>query len=260
MCVSVQSTQGYLIDIDGTLQYKGSPLPGAVSLIRRLREQDIPFRLLTNTTSLTAFEMAEKLRRMEFDVDPLDILTPNTVVNQYVKESGAASFYYAGGSKFRSEFEVPSDDRTNPACVVLGNFEDVCSYEEINLIAGLLDQGAQLVTTSRSLYFHGKGGKHVDTGAFTVMFEHVSGRRAELIGKPSALFYKMAVRQLNVPLHGIRCIGDDISTDVAGAKEAGLYAILVKTGKYRDFEPTMSNYQQPDEVLDDLSALTCLDT
>jgi ribonucleotide monophosphatase NagD (HAD superfamily) len=87
------------------------------------------------------------------------------------------------------------------------------------------------------------------------MFEQVSGTKAELAGKPSALFYRMAVRHLNVPLNGIHCIGDDISTDVAGAKDAGLYAILVKTGKYRDFEPTMSHYKQPDEVLDDLNQL-----
>lgn len=252
----MQPTQGYLIDIDGTLQFKGNPLPGAIRFIEVLREKGIPFRLLTNTTSLATSEMAAKLNRMGFTVEPPHVLTPNTVVNQYMKDSGAASFYYAGGSTLSGEFEIPSDDRTNPAYVVLGNFEDVCSYEEINLIAGLLDRGAQLLTTSRSLYYYGSGGKRVDTGAFTVMFEQISGRKAELAGKPSALFYQMAVRQLNVPLHGIRCIGDDISTDVAGAKEAGLYAMLVKTGKYRDFEPTMSAYIQPDEVLDDLTALS----
>jgi ribonucleotide monophosphatase NagD (HAD superfamily) len=90
-CFLVQPAQGYLIDIDGTLQFNGDPLPGAIRFIRRLRERDIPFRLLTNTTSLTALEMAEKLRRMELDVEPLHILMPNTVVNQYVKDRGAAS-------------------------------------------------------------------------------------------------------------------------------------------------------------------------
>lgn len=252
----MQPAEGYLIDIDGTLQFRGSPLPGAVDFVRRLREHGIPFRLLTNTTGCTAVEMAKKLSRMGFEVNPPEILTPNTVVNQYVKDIGAVSFYYAGGRNLESEFEMTSDDRTNPACVVLGNFEDVCDYREINLVAGLVEQGAHLVTTSRSLYYYGSGGKQVDTGAFTVMFEHVSGRKAELVGKPSARFYQVAIRQLNVPSHRICCIGDDISTDVAGAKAAGLSALLVKTGKYRDFEPTMSQYEQPDAVLDDLTALS----
>ena len=47
-------------------------------------------------------------------------------------------------------------------------------------------------------------------------------------------------------------VGDDVETDVGGAKTAGLRAILVRTGKFR--ERTLAAAEpQPDAVVDSIA-------
>jgi ribonucleotide monophosphatase NagD (HAD superfamily) len=63
--------------------------------------------------------------------------------------------------------------------------------------------------------------------------EYVSGKQANVIGKPSRSFFDLALQSLQLPASSVAMIGDDIETDVGGGKEAGMRGILVRTGKYR---------------------------
>lgn len=49
-------------------------------------------------------------------------------------------------------------------------------------------------------------------------------------------------------------IGDDIFTDIGGAKNMGMFGILVKTGKYREDIAKKSEIE-PDLVLSSISQL-----
>ncbi|HEY8505002.1 MAG TPA: TIGR01457 family HAD-type hydrolase, partial [Gemmataceae bacterium] len=60
---------GYLIDMDGVL-YRGHELiAGADAFVRRLRERDIPFRLLTNNSQRTRRDVVTKLDRLGIEVE-----------------------------------------------------------------------------------------------------------------------------------------------------------------------------------------------
>jgi ribonucleotide monophosphatase NagD (HAD superfamily) len=52
------------------------------------------------------------------------------------------------------------------------------------------------------------------------------------MGKPSRQFFDMALKDMGLPAEQVAMIGDDIITDVAGARKAGMKAVLVRTGKY----------------------------
>ena len=49
-------------------------------------------------------------------------------------------------------------------------------------------------------------------------------------------------------------VGDDIESDVGGAKEAGLMGILGKTGKYRE-QLVKDSTVQPDRVLESVAEI-----
>lgn len=53
------------------------------------------------------------------------------------------------------------------------------------------------------------------------------------MGKLSSSFFQLALAELELPCRNVVMVGDDIDSDVGGAKKAGMKGILVKTGKYR---------------------------
>ncbi|WP_243669442.1 HAD hydrolase-like protein [Methanoculleus chikugoensis] len=50
-------------------------------------------------------------------------------------------------------------------------------------------------------------------------------------------------------------VGDDIITDIGGARACGMKGILVKTGKYRGGEAVRASGIEPDLVIDSLADL-----
>ena len=66
-----------------------------------------------------------------------------------------------------------------------------------------------------------------------------------------------ALEMLGAPAAETWMIGDDIQGDVGGAQDAGLKAILVKTGKFRPAD--LSSGIRPDQVLDSIADLPHLE-
>jgi ribonucleotide monophosphatase NagD (HAD superfamily) len=62
------------------------------------------------------------------------------------------------------------------------------------------------------------------------------------------------MRQLNLAAAHVMMVGDDIDSDVGGAQQTGLKAILVRTGKYRQ-EYAASSPIRPDGVINSVADL-----
>ena len=68
----------YLTDMDGVLHREGSVIPGAEEFISALREEEIPFMVLTNNSMQTPRDLSAKLVRMGLNIDPERIWTSAT--------------------------------------------------------------------------------------------------------------------------------------------------------------------------------------
>lgn len=79
------------------------------------------------------------------------------------------------------------------------------------------------------------------------------GRKALIFGKPVEPFFRAAALHLGLPPGEIVMIGDGIETDVAGAQNAGLKGVLVRTGKFRISD--LHGPVNPDAVLDSIRDL-----
>jgi len=88
---------------------------------------------------------------------------------------------------------------------------------------------------------------------FVVALEHATGKKAKVLGKPSREFFLAGVAKLGLEAGDVLMVGDDIRTDVEGARGAGLKGALVKTGKFR--EADLSADARPDLVLDSVASL-----
>src|SRR5262249_60146491 len=93
-------------------------------------------------------------------------------------------------------------------------------------------QGARLFATGRDPVFPGPSGLEPATGAIVAAVETAGGMPAVVVGKPERIAFDIA-REALADCKRIAAIGDNLTTDIAGAKHAGLEAILVLTGMAR---------------------------
>lgn len=249
--------KGFLIDLNGTVYSKDKEIEGSFKFIRELQKKGISYRLLTNTASLTISEVKDKLSSMGLEVKKEEIINPIIIADYYMKEKNIKNFYFAGEIKIKEQFQFSSLKKRNPEVVILGDMQSCCSYEELNKIYNYLINGSQLISTSYSDFYISENGRKIDTGAFTKLFENLVNKDAMIVGKPSELFYKFALKSMELSPKEVIAIGDDIKTDIRGAKSQGIYSVLVKTGKYNP-EVVKKIKIKPDEVVNKLIDLFSL--
>ena len=131
------------------------------------------------------------------------------------------------------EFAAFQRDADRPEAVVVGDLGRDWTFDRLNQAFRQLLNGARLVAIQKNRYWKSEAGWSLDAGPFVAALEFASGVEATVVGKPSAAFFTGAARALGVSLADIVVVGDDVTTDVAGAQATGAHGVLVKTGKFR---------------------------
>ena len=151
-----------------------------------------------------------------------------------------------------AEFEQ-SEDR--PDYIVIGDIGEAWSYPLLNSVFNNLMQGAKLIAIHKNRFWQTEQGLKMDIGGFVEALQYASGAGAMIIGKPSVDFFNVAVADMQLDAAAVMMVGDDIDSDVGGAQSAGLLAVLVRTGKFRQ-EYCASSTIKPDLIIDSIADLT----
>ena len=225
---------GVLLDIDGVLTVSWRPLPGAVEAVSRLRGRDLPFRLITNTTTHTRAELARTLSGAGISVGSEEVVTAVTATAAYLRSHHPeARVFLLSDGDARADLEgVELVDR-DAEVVVLGGAYEGFTYDAMNRVFRMLMDGADLIGMHRNLYWRTSGGWRLDGGAYVAGLEEATGRPATICGKPAAAYFEAALGDLGIPTTRAAMVGDDLVNDVLGAQAAGLTGVLVRTGKFR---------------------------
>ncbi|RQP21736.1 HAD-IIA family hydrolase [Piscinibacter terrae] len=227
-----------LLDIDGTLMFKGQAIAGANETLRNARERGLLVRLLTNISARSADQIAGELQAAGIDAMADQIQTAASACAHHVKAHAGASCHLLVPPAMESLFEGVPRNCEAPDFVVVADVAERFDYANLNLAFRLVRQGATLLVPHRNLYWHDREGPMLDAGAFIVGLEAATGRSASITGKPSPLFFQAALAALGVEAHEAIVVGDDMRTDIAGAQALGLEHVLVLTGKGRDHGDT----------------------
>jgi HAD superfamily hydrolase (TIGR01458 family) len=249
--------QGILLDIDGVLTVSWRALPGAVDAVARLRAAGHRLRFVTNTTSRTREVLSETLVRAGFDITAREILTAATATADYLRRTypGKRCFLLTSGEVGSDFAGIDVASPGDPAdVVVIGGAGNEFSHDSLDHAFQLLQQGAPLVAMHRNLFWRRGNRLTLDSGGYILGLEKASGVQATVVGKPARSFYELALSALGRSASQAVMVGDDIEADIQGAKDAGLTAVLLRTGKFRVADlarsPTL-----PDAVLDSIVEL-----
>jgi HAD superfamily hydrolase (TIGR01458 family) len=230
----VAEIDGVLLDIDGVLAVSWEPLPGGIEALGWMRSHDVPFRLITNTTTKTRSDLAETLRGAGFDVRDEEIVTAVVATAEYLRthQAGRTCFVLSDGDASDDLDGVELARVEDADVIVLGGAYDGFSYPTMNRVFRRLIEGAPLVGMHRNLYWRTNEGLQLDAGAYIAGFEEATGREAVICGKPTGPYFRSALAVLGVPAERAVMVGDDIVNDVRGAQVLDIRGVLVKTGKF----------------------------
>lgn len=227
--------QGLIVDLDGTLYFKGEVIPGVIDTLKQLRKLAVPIRFITNSDSKPVGTIRRNLADMGINVEDNEIISPVTVAMNLLQAKPGQHCFTILSPALEKEFEnyrISTDDRVE--WVILGDISEMCSYALLDRAFNHLMNGAELLTLQPGRFYIDKDGYHLDTGAFSSLLEYSSGKKARILGKPSNDIFQVAIEQLGLETHRIAIIGDDITTDITGAKALEVLSVLVRTGKYKD--------------------------
>lgn len=246
-----------LFDLDGTLYANGKPIKNAVDTIELLRKKNIKMGFVTNTDGSPVEYIHQRIINMGFNISIEEVFTPVAAVKQYFKSNPHKSCYCLVNDRVLDSLKDIKIDDINPDYVVIGDFRDKTSYEEINKVFRFIMNGSSILALSKTHYYLQDNGININTGAFVSMFETSCEKGAILLGKPSKEFFNLALTQLgSIPSKTI-VVGDDITVDVVGAKEINATSVLVKTGHYN--EDLVNKFKvRPNYILEDITKLPTL--
>jgi phospholysine phosphohistidine inorganic pyrophosphate phosphatase len=243
---------GVLFDLDGTVYQDGRAIPGAAEALETLRRARTPFRFTTNTTRRPRTALAERLRGMGIEACPEEILSAPAAAAGWLRTRGATRVQLLLAQDTWEEFAALEIVDRSPEVVVVGDLGEGWTFPLLDQAFRNLMEGAELLAIQRNRYWHTRGGLSLDAGPFVTALEYASGKAATLAGKPSPVFFAAAARELGVPPGRIAVVGDDLESDVAGARAAGMIGVAVRTGKYRPQDEEQAA-EAADVVLDSIA-------
>jgi HAD superfamily hydrolase (TIGR01458 family) len=247
---------GLLLDIDGVLHVGDEPLPGAIEALERLVQLSAGLRLVTNTTSKSRGAIVERLQAMGFDVGRDDVLTPAALAMDYCRDRGHETVRLLVSDSLREDLsDLKATSQGEPAdAIVLGDLGDGFTRDVLDDAFRALMDGAELVALQHNRYWRDADDLVLDVGAFAAALEYAAEVEPVVVGKPSQRFFDSALVQVGAPAEAAVMVGDDVETDIGGALDAGIRAVLVRTGKYREDAVRKSGIE-PTATIDSIADL-----
>ncbi|GGO86515.1 haloacid dehalogenase [Marinobacterium nitratireducens] len=225
--------EGLLFDLDGVLYVEGTPVPGAIEVMKLVIERDIPFRYITNTSTRSLAGLQQQLLDRGLPVPEGSVFSAISAAVQWLDDHGVQRICPVLAEDACRDFDRFELDESRPEAIVVGDIGEDWNYALLNRLFGYLQQGAQLIAVHRNRYWQTGRGLQPDLGLFVAGLEYAAGIEATVVGKPAPDFFRKACAGLGIEPPHVALVGDDIESDIGGAQRAGLAGILVHTGKYR---------------------------
>ena len=225
-----------LLDLDGVLYVEEEPVDGATDAVAALRAAGHALRFVTNTTSRPRASILERLHRLGFDVADEELLTPAVLAVRLCRARGHRRVALLVRDDVRADFAglEPPDEGGGADAVIVGDMGDAFDYALLNGAFRQVMDGAELIALQRNRYWMTPDGLALDVGPFVAALEYATRTEAVVVGKPAPAFFATALADLGTDPADALMVGDDVESDVGGALAAGLAAVLVRTGKFRE--------------------------
>jgi glycerol-1-phosphatase len=247
-----------LLDLDGVLYRWPEPIPGASEAIGALRGAGKGIAFVTNNSSRTPEQVAERLASVGVVADPGEVVTSALATAAMLGDRGIRAAFVIGEDGLRDALtdagiRVVDAREDGPVDAVVVGFDRSTDYAKLRDASVLVEEGAALVASNPDPSFPAPDGEAwPGAGALLAAVETTTGARAEVVGKPEAPIFRRALTQTGGgrPL----VVGDRLDTDIEGAARLGWDSVLVLTGSATR-EDVDRSAVKPTHVVDSIADL-----
>lgn len=273
---SLRDIRHVALDLDGTVYCDNEAFPWTLGALAELRSLGIGYTFLTNNCSRSAAEYLDHLRGMGIDAKADEIRTSAGATLEYLSRErpDARTAYILGTSSLRAEFAQagirhvgdarvasnaePADDEPagdEPDLVVVG-FDTTLRYASLCRAAWWIRRGKPFIATHPDLVCPtNRPTVLVDCGAVCAALEAATGRPPDVVlGKPDPRMLEGILATHGLDARQLAMVGDRIYTDIAMARAASAFAVLVLSGE-ASADDARTSEPAADLVVDDLGEL-----
>lgn len=246
---------GLVIDLDGVVTRGDEPIQGAADAVQCLRKEGIRLVFATNNATSTVEQRLGQLRSLGLGASREELVTSAIVTAEELARRGlgGSSAFVIGKDGIRQALadvgiEVLDANAGESAPIVVVSGDNRFDYEAMRVASTAVRNGALFIATNDDATFPSSRGLVPGAGAIVASVMTASGRAPEIMGKPHRPMMEAAARRLD-GCRSIAVIGDQPTTDLAGAREMGWAAILVLSGVTSPQEAA-EIVHKPDLVID----------
>jgi 4-nitrophenyl phosphatase len=238
----LRDARGFVFDMDGTLalgdraNHGLTPLPGAVEMLRLVRERGRPYLVFTNGTNRSPERFAAVLRDAGLDVPDDRMMTPASSAVVIFAKRGYKRVMVLGGEGLAGPLRAAGIEVVPPAepaevdAVLVGWFREF-TMPHLEAACQAVWSGAGLYSASQTPFFAAAGGRALGTSrAISAMIRSITGCGLTVTGKPSLVALRAAAARLGVPAKYLVVVGDDPLLEVPMAHRGRALAVAVQTG------------------------------
>ncbi|MCA8962403.1 MAG: HAD-IA family hydrolase [Planctomycetes bacterium] len=242
--------EALFLDAYGVLIHDAGPLPGAAALITRLESERFPYFVLTNDASRSPAEAAERYHGYGVPVSPERVISSGALVGEYFVEEGLRNprVMVLGGEASRrfvaslgATVLDPAPDAELDVMLPCGTrgYDFVAHFDDaMSALFRALDAGRPIhlvLPNPDIIYPRQETAFGFTAGGIAVLMEAALDsrfpdveHRFTRLGKPHGPIFEAAIARAGT--RNVVMIGDQITTDIRGANDAGIDSALVLTG------------------------------
>jgi 4-nitrophenyl phosphatase len=252
----LKSITSLIVDMDGVLYRGQERLPGAREFLAYLVQEEVPFVLATNNSTLTPQQYIRKLAAMDIAVPQDRILTSGQASALYLAQlAGRGARVYAIGEDglLAALGEQGFQFTEEEAQYVVVGLDRQVTWDRLRIATLTIRAGATFIGTNPDTTLPTEEGLVPGTGAILAALEAATDVSPLVIGKPQPTLLQLAMERMRVDRDRTAIVGDRLETDILGGKNAGITTVLVLGGITQRDELKDSPYQ-PDFVYDGIGS------
>lgn len=253
------------LDMDGTIYLSNTLFPFTIDFLSSLGRMGITYSFLTNNPSKSLNDYLLKLSKMGVPVREDQMYTTTIATIDYIRANypQARRLFLLGTPSMVSQFEEAGfisceDSAQDVPDLVVASFDMTLRYERLCRAAWWISQGLPyLATNPDRVCPTDQQTVLVDCGSICACLQSATGRRPDhTLGKPDPSMLDGIRSRLGLKPEEIAMVGDRLYTDIAMARNAGAFGVLVLSG-----ESTLEDVKnapqssRPDLVVENIAEL-----
>ena len=259
-----EASKAYIFDLDGVI-YRGEELQaGATEIIQTLRSKGAKVYFLTNNSTQSRSDYAEKLSRLGLPTEPEAVMTSAYATALYLRERKPEDCraYVVGESGLRHELrsegiQIVEEPNGRPIDFVVAGLDREFNYTKLFNAQQAIFKGAIFVATNRDPTFPLEEGLlYPGGGTMVAAIQTATGVDPQVIGKPETYSINKVMDLAGAAPEDTIVVGDRLDTDVWGGKRAGTRTVLVLTGVTTEAQARNApDEMKPDRIIRSLVEL-----